>query len=164
MCKKWKHISESKAWNEVEKFLAGDFLFYNNEHYGVHKPPQEIVEKVIIRCGQYLKKIILNGYIQSNIMRVVADYCYNIKYIELGLRNYNLEDFVGVFEKLTKLRTIKVLTQYSSKFDPQNFRSLTADVKTIYYSIGLYENSPSRTWCNDFSSVSCLLIILIIIL
>lgn len=150
VCFKWKEACQ-QAWYDITKYKCIRTIGCG---YKCRLLTQSDVEKILLKCGIYLKELSLSIVCNSSIMPVVAKHCKNLTRLEIEYDDdskiNNANDYIEAFTQLDKLVfiSIKVIINVSRKhpltFPFEIINSLSEEINEIhfYFNIGPWIRKP----------------------
>ncbi|XP_044001514.1 uncharacterized protein LOC122847729 [Aphidius gifuensis] len=115
VCTKWKEACRL-AWYDIKKYKCESSI---GRCYDNRLLTQSYLEKILLRCGKYLKELSLSDVCDSSIMPFVGDHCKNLTTLECKFDDNflidNADHFVQAFTQLDKLKCINMLLNYTTK-------------------------------------------------
>ncbi|XP_044001529.1 uncharacterized protein LOC122847744 [Aphidius gifuensis] len=117
VCAEWKEACQL-AWYDIKKYKCESSI---GRCYDNRLMTQSYLEKILLRCGNYLKELSLSNVCNSSIMPFVGDHCKNLTILECKFDDNSLinnaDHFVQAFTQLDKLKSIKitVIHNYTNK-------------------------------------------------
>ncbi|XP_044001440.1 uncharacterized protein LOC122847690 [Aphidius gifuensis] len=114
VCTKWKEACQL-AWYDIKKYKCESSI---GRCYDNRLLTQSYLEKILLRCGNYLRDLSISDVCDSSIMPFVGDHCKNLTTLEYKFNGnsliYNADHFVQAFTQLDKLKCIKMLMNHST--------------------------------------------------
>ncbi|XP_044001447.1 uncharacterized protein LOC122847694 [Aphidius gifuensis] len=149
VCTKWKEACQL-AWYDIKEYKCESSI---GRCYDNRLLTQSYLEKILLRCGKYLKKLSLSDIFDSRIMPFVGDHCKNLTTLECQFDDNflinNADHFVQAFTQLDKLKCIKILLNHTTKNEPLNLfeiiNSLSEGINEIHI--------PHKRWWNSERAV-----------
>ncbi|KAF7997245.1 hypothetical protein HCN44_005522 [Aphidius gifuensis] len=130
VCVKWKEACQL-AWYDITKYKCKSSI---GRSYDNRLLTQSYLEKILLRCGNYLMELSLSKVFSSSIMPFIGDHCKNLTTLECKLDDNSLIDcFVQAFTQLNKLKCIKITVDH-------NWWNDTINLSTIIDSLPLEIN------------------------
>ncbi|XP_044001364.1 uncharacterized protein LOC122847631 [Aphidius gifuensis] len=138
VCNRWMEACQL-PWHDIKKYKSRESVDRDCDEYML---TQLYVEKILSRCGKYLKELSLSRAFNSSIMQFVADHCKNLTTLEFQFTvktSNNDNDYVQAFTQLDKLKIIKIKVHHEmydgtfSLFNAMN-RCLSKDINEIHLS------------------------------
>ncbi|XP_044000959.1 uncharacterized protein LOC122847388 [Aphidius gifuensis] len=115
VCAKWKEACQL-AWYDIKKYKCESSI---GRSYDNRLLTQSYLEKILLRCGIYLKELSFSDACNSNIMPFVGDHCKNLTSLECEFNvdslTHNADHFVQAFTQLNKLKFIKIILEHESQ-------------------------------------------------
>ncbi|KAF7997256.1 hypothetical protein HCN44_005533 [Aphidius gifuensis] len=109
VCAKWKEASQL-AWYDIKKYKCQSSIGHSYKNYLL---TQSYLQKILLRCGNYLKELSFSDVCDSSIMSIVGDHCKNLTTLECKFDDksliYNADHIVQAFTQLDKLKCIKIV-------------------------------------------------------
>ncbi|KAF7997412.1 hypothetical protein HCN44_005983 [Aphidius gifuensis] len=131
VCKRWKNISMTKIWqNNTHLDLTNGSIMLKTEFNG-QPPTLTDLQRVIIRCGKFLKSIKFGKFYNSAVLNIIRCNCPHLLSLELDLSSYLPNDFVDVFSRMKNLEVLKIFSTFDNsafKF----FSGLGSSIRDIY--------------------------------
>ncbi|KAF7990736.1 hypothetical protein HCN44_000541 [Aphidius gifuensis] len=147
VCQSWKASVSPLIWNNITKFDARGYQ-------------QLTVERLITRCGRFLKDLILDSSCDYSIFPIVGEHCINLVNFDFGLRpNFEEMYFRNSFNNMKKLKSIKIWADDSNSIDnlAHIFHSIHNDIEEISFFTPLkYVKPMSKRWPNVFEKFTTL--------
>ncbi|XP_044006057.1 F-box/LRR-repeat protein 15-like [Aphidius gifuensis] len=122
VCTKWKEACQL-AWYDIKKYKCELSI---GRCYDNRLLTQSYLEKILLRCGSYLKVLSLSDICNSSIMPFVSDHCKNLTSLEceFDVKSliHNSDDFVQAFTHLDKLKCIKILVNHHRDYNDKTIK------------------------------------------
>ncbi|XP_044020589.1 uncharacterized protein LOC122860436 [Aphidius gifuensis] len=122
VCTKWKEACQI-AWYDIKKYKCESSI---GRCYDNRLLTQSYLEKILSRCGNYLKELSLSYVCNSSIMPFVGDHCKNLTTLECKFNDNSLiEHFIQAFIQLDKLKCIKITVDHNYLNETINFSAIS---------------------------------------
>ncbi|XP_044001255.1 SCF E3 ubiquitin ligase complex F-box protein grrA-like [Aphidius gifuensis] len=105
VCTKWKEACEL-VWYDIKKYKCESSI---GRSYDNRLLTQSYLEKILLRCGKYLKELSLSDVCDFSIMPFVGDHCKNLTSLELSSIDDELLSSPCVLDKLSTLQCLEHL-------------------------------------------------------
>ncbi|XP_044001735.1 F-box/LRR-repeat protein fbxl-1-like [Aphidius gifuensis] len=148
VCNRWMEACRL-AWRDIEIYKSRESVDRDCDEYML---TQLYVEKILSRCGEYLKELSLSRAFNSSIMKFIADHCKNLTTLEFQFNvktSNNASDYFQAFTQLDKLKIIKIKVYHTMfdkiicLFDAMN-SCLSKDINEIHLSFFNVDDSFSH--------------------
>ncbi|XP_044007128.1 uncharacterized protein LOC122851750 [Aphidius gifuensis] len=136
VCVKWKEACQ-RAWYDIKKYKCELSI---GRCYDNRLLTQSYIEKILLRCGIYLKELSLSNICNSSIIPFVGDHCKNLTSLEcdVSIRSliHDADLLVQAFTQLNKLKSLTITVNHSYYKETVNLseiiNSLPEDINEIH--------------------------------
>ncbi|XP_044001409.1 uncharacterized protein LOC122847662 [Aphidius gifuensis] len=165
VCTKWKEASQL-AWYDIKEYRCESSI---GRCYDNRLLTQSYLEKILLRCGKYLKELYLSDIFDSRIMPFVGDHCKNLTTLECEFNDNflinNADHFVQAFTQLNKLKCIEMLLNHTTEIQVINLfqiiNSLPEEIheihilnrcwwpdntRAVFFTLKKFKNLQKLTW------------------
>ncbi|XP_044001429.1 F-box/LRR-repeat protein 2-like isoform X1 [Aphidius gifuensis] len=165
VCTKWKEACQL-AWYDIKKYKCESSI---GRSYDNRLLTQLYLEKILSRCGNYLKELFLSNVCDSSIMPFIGDHCKNLTTLECKFDDNfvidNADHFVQAFTQLDKLKCIQMLLNHRTEKKALNLfeiiNSLPEEINEIHilYKYWLHSQRGVLFTLNKFKNLQRLTLI-----
>ncbi|XP_044005671.1 F-box/LRR-repeat protein 2-like [Aphidius gifuensis] len=108
VCHKWKEACQ-RSWYDIKKYKCGVLIGGN---YKNRLLTQSFLEKILLRCGVYLKELALSRVCNSSIFPIVGEHCKNLTRLEFVFdetsKKLTKEEIIAISKNCKKLKHLEI--------------------------------------------------------
>ncbi|XP_044001532.1 uncharacterized protein LOC122847747 [Aphidius gifuensis] len=142
VCTKWKEACQL-AWYDIKKYKCKSSI---GRSYDNLLLTQSYLEKILLRCSNYLMELSLSNVCDSSIMPFIGNHCKNLTTLECEFYDNtlinNADHFVQAFTQLDKLKCIKITVTHINWSKTINLSAIIDSLPEDINEIHLFSKPP----------------------